>query len=219
MNAKEFFNKLSSHYLLLHLTAMAIVVVVLCVVVSFGLDIYTHHGEGIEVPDLKGVEYEKAYQKLDQLGLTIVVSDSGYVKQMPANTVLMQTPGPGQKVKQGHIIYVTINSPSSPTFALPDIVDNSSLREAEAKLMAMGFQVTPPQMVDGEKDWVYGIVCRGRRVSNGDRISIDYPLTLLVGKGNFDDMDDISYADSTYAGQQESDIDDFEAVKEPPIGN
>jgi hypothetical protein len=84
---------------------------------------------------------------------------------------------------------VTVNSPSSPTFAIPDIVDNSSFREAEAKLMAMGFRLTEPQKVVGEKDWVYGIICRGRRVSNGDRVPIDYPLTLMIGTGTYDEED------------------------------
>jgi len=208
MSIREFFLKLTRSYLMLNLLGMLVFLVVLCIGVSFGLDIYTHHGEGIEVPELKGLDYEVAHRKLDELGLTIVVSDSGYNKRQPANTVLAQTPGYGQKVKQGHVIYVTINSPSSPSFSLPDIVDNSSLREAEAKLTAMGFQLTPPEMVDGEKDWVYGIICRGRRVSNGDRISIDYPLTLMVGRGS-DDMDEMLYADSASVASQENMSDDI----------
>lgn len=218
MNAKDFFGKLFSRYLVGHLMAMAVVVVLLCVGVKFGLDEYTHHGQGIVVPDVKGMTYEKAYRQLDELGLAIVVSDSGYNKQLPADCILAQTPGSGQQVKEGHVVYVTVNSPSSPTFAIPDIVDNSSYREAEARLMAMGFRLTAPQWVDGEKDWVYGILCRGRRVSNGDRIPIDYPLTLMVGKGTFDDTDDIEYIDPAYT-PEDGDMDDFEEVKEPPTAN
>ena len=30
----------------------------LCVGVGYGLDLYTHHGEGIEVPELKGISFE-----------------------------------------------------------------------------------------------------------------------------------------------------------------
>ena len=176
----NFLRKLFGNYIVRHLMAMVLVVILLCVGIGFGLDAYTHHGEGIVVPDLKGMTYEKAYALLDEKGLAIVVNDSGYNKQLPANSVLAQTPAFGQKVKQGHIIYVTVNSPHSPTFAIPDIVDNSSLREAEARLMAMGFRLTAPQLIDGEKDWVYGILCQGRRISNGDRIPIDYPLTLMV---------------------------------------
>jgi hypothetical protein len=79
----------------------------------------------------------------------------------------------------------------------------------------MGFRLTEPQYVDGEKDWVYGILCRGHRVSNGDRISIDHPLTLMVGKGTLDDMDEMGFADE-YTTTQEGEVDEFEEVKEPP---
>ena len=209
----NFLRKLFGNYIVRHLMAMVLVVILLCIGIGFGLDAYTHHGEGIVVPDLKGMTYEKAYALLDEKGLAIVVNDSGYNKQLPANSVLAQTPAFGQKVKQGHIIYVTVNSPHSPTFAIPDIVDNSSLREAEARLMAMGFRLTAPQLIDGEKDWVYGILCQGRRISNGDRIPIDYPLTLMVGKGTFDDADSILYVELV----GESEVDEFEEVKEPSV--
>jgi beta-lactam-binding protein with PASTA domain len=209
----NFLRKLFGNYIVRHLMAMVLVVILLCIGIGFGLDAYTHHGEGIVVPDLKGMTYEKAYALLDEKGLAIVVNDSGYNKQLPANSVLAQTPAFGQKVKQGHIIYVTVNSPHSPTFAIPDIVDNSSLREAEARLMAMGFRLTTPQLIDGEKDWVYGILCQGRRISNGDRIPIDYPLTLMVGKGTFDDADSILYVEPV----GESEVDEFEEVKEPSV--
>lgn len=209
----NFLRKLFGNYIVRHLMAMVLVVILLCVGIGFGLDAYTHHGEGIVVPDLKGMTYEKANALLDEKGLAIVVNDSGYNKQLPANSVLAQTPAFGQKVKQGHIIYVTVNSPHSPTFAIPDIVDNSSLREAEARLMAMGFRLTAPQLIDGEKDWVYGILCQGRRISNGDRIPIDYPLTLMVGKGTFDDADSILYVEPV----GESEVDEFEEVKEPSV--
>ena len=209
----NFLRKLFGNYIVRHLMAMVLVVILLCIGIGFGLDAYTHHGAGIVVPDLKGMTYEKAYALLDEKGLAIVVNDSGYNKQLPANSVLAQTPAFGQKVKQGHIIYVTVNSPHSPTFAIPDIVDNSSLREAEARLMAMGFRLTAPQLIDGEKDWVYGILCQGRRISNGDRIPIDYPLTLMVGKGTFDDADSILYVEPV----GESEVDEFEEVKEPSV--
>ena len=51
----------------------------------------------------------------------------------------------------------------------------------------------------GEKDWVYGIVSRGRRVSNGDRVPIDYPLTLLVGRGVADSLDELGILEDSLA--------------------
>ena len=167
MKAKEFFGKFASGYLWGNLLAMLIVIVLLAFGVKYGLDWYTHHGEGVVVPKVEGMDYAKARSLIEDHGLNVMVSDSGYNKAMAANSILIQNPGAGTTVKMGHTVYVTVNSPSSPSFAIPDIVDNSSYREAEAKLMALGFKLTPPQEVAGEKDWVYGVLCRGRRVSAG----------------------------------------------------
>ena len=138
MNVKNIFKKALKNYVTRHLLAILLVVILLSVGTAFWLDIYTHHGENIIVPDLKGKDFDKAALALEQQGLVIMVSDSGYNKTLPADCILAQTPGSGAKVKQGHIIYVTVNSPTSPSFTIPDIVDNSSVREAEAKLTAMG---------------------------------------------------------------------------------
>ena len=215
MNAKEFFGKVASGYVWGNLLAMAVVVVLLCFGVKYGLEYYTHHGEGIMVPKVQGMTYNKARLLLEQEGLIILVTDSGYNKTLPADCILAQTPGSGTKVKEGHIVYVTVNSPQSPSFTIPDIVDNSSVREAEAKLMAMGFRLLPAQTGPGERDWVYGIVCRGRRVSNGDRIPIDYPLTLLVGGGSIGETDEYEYVDQSYSQPEEMQADEFEIVTDP----
>jgi beta-lactam-binding protein with PASTA domain len=215
MEAKEFFGKFASGFLWGNILAMVLVVVALAFGVKYGLDVYTRHGEGIEVPKVEGMVYQNARALMEERGLYLVVTDSGYNKRLPANSILVQNPGPGMKVKQGHTIYVTVNSPSSPSFAIPDLVDNSSFREAEAKLTAIGFKLTPPQQVEGEKDWVYGILCRGRRVSTGDRISIDSPLTLLVGNGHYGAEEEIDYIGSeAQPMQEEGKTDEFEEIVE-----
>ena len=216
MESKEFFGKFLSKYLWGNLLAMALTVVLICVGVKYGLDIYTHHGEGVPVPNLTGMDFNRAADLLERNGLRIVVSDSGYNKRMPAECVLAQSPGEGTNVKQGHTIYVTVNSPSSPTVAIPDIIDNSSVREATAKLTALGFKLLEPQIVIGERDWVYGIVSRGRRLNAGDRISIEQPLTLLIGRGEYDSaVSDIEVTEPEDAHFDMQETDDFEEVTMP----
>lgn len=216
MESKEFFGKFRSKYLWGNLLAMALTVVLLCVGVKYGLDIYTHHGEGVPVPNLTGMSFNSAANLLDRNELRIVVSDSGYNKKLPADCILAQSPGEGTSVKKGHTIYVTVNSPSSPTVAIPDIIDNSSVREATAKLSALGFKLLEPKVVTGEKDWVYGILCRGRRLSAGDRISIELPLTLMIGNGGYEDIGpDIQYYGSDEPEPDQNAVDDFEEVTLP----
>lgn len=217
MKAKEFFGKLTSKFLWGNIIAMIIVVIALCFGVKYGLDSYTHHGEGIPVPDLKGMKFNEASYLLEQNGLHIVVTDSGYNRRLPADCILVQSPGYGTRVKTGHSIYVTVNSPSSPSVAIPDIIDNSSAREATAKLTAMGFKLLSPKYVDGEKDWVYGVICRGRRLSTGDRVPIDYPLTLMIGDGRYADgfVDIDSGEPDGFVEDFSGDIDEFEEVSTP----
>lgn len=214
MKAKEFFGKFASLFLWGNLLAMALVVLVLGLAVKYGLDAYTHHGEGVRVPKLEGMLYANARSLIESDGLRIMVSDSGYNKRFAANSVLAQSPNAGSFVKEGHVVYVTVNSPSSPTFAIPDVVDNSSYREAEAKLTALGFKLLSPQYVSGEKDWVYGILCRGRKVSTGDYVSIESPLTLLIGSGTYELDEEIDDIEPEYKMMQSGQTDELEEAAE-----
>ena len=88
------------------------------------------------------------------------------------------------KVKRGRIVYLTINTDKEPMITIPDIVDNSSYRQAEAKLKALGFKLTAPEMIAGERDWVYGLKFKNRNISAGERIPSESTLTLQVGNGS-----------------------------------
>lgn len=218
MRSSEFFCKFKSFYLWGNLLAMAATVVLVCLGVRFGLNIYTHHGESIAIPNVKRKSFKEAEETLSRLGLKAVVSDTGYVKTIPPDCVLEQTPAAGDKVKTGRIIYLTINASKSPTITLPDVIDNSSLREAVAKLTAMGFKVGKPQFIPGEKDWVYSILVRGKHVMTGDKISIDDTVIIQAGNGMRNSSDVIDYVDPVYPGHgtsEEDDEDGFEEVTEP----
>ena len=218
MKSSDFFGKLTSKYIWLNLAAMAAVVVLLVVGVKFGIDMYTHHGEAIPVPDIKHKSFPDAKQMLAHAGLLIEVTDTGYVRTLPADCILEQSPQPGDFVKSGHVIYVIVNSANTPTITMPDIVDNSSMREAMAKLRAMGFKVGEPQFIVGEREWVYGATVNGRHVVAGDKIPVDAVVVLQVGNGSRSETDTtIDYVEPNYKNQQEDqegegDVDEFDVV-------
>ena len=222
MTSSEFINKFKSKYLWGNIGAMFLVLILLCVGVKFGIDIYTHHGEAIRVPDIRYKNIDDATRILDDAGLDIVVTDTGYVRSLPPDCILEQTPAYGEVVKSGHVIYVTINSDHSPRITIPDVIDNSSLREAMAKLTAMGFKLGTPQYVPGEEDWVYGILVKGHHVVAGDKVSVDDVLIIQVGNGRRDSSDSIDMVDPVYHGHDDviegeddggsSDEDNFEVV-------
>lgn len=212
MKVSQFFGKFLSKYLWGNLLAMMLFVVAVCFAVKYGIDVYTHHGEKITVPNVVHKSYADAEHILKSLGLEVQISDTGYVKTLPPDCILEQSVKAGSIVKSGRIVYLVINASSTPTIAIPDVIDNSSYREARAKLTAMGFRVSEPQMVPGEKDWVYGIKVRGRNVTNGQRVSVEDILTLQVGDGMIDAADSVAFADPVY--EEEEDV--FEEIVEEP---
>lgn len=220
MKPTDFFAKLTSRYLWGNLLAMAVVTAVAALGVRIGLDIYTHHGESIPIPDVRRKAYDTARQMLDNLGLEVVVSDTGYVKSLPPGCILAQSPESGVQVKSGHVVYLTVNATHSPSITLPDVVDNSSLREAMARLTAIGFRLGQPEYIPGEKDWVYGILADGRHVSAGDRIPVDATLVIQVGNGQRAAGDDVDITDAVDGSgvitDEGGDVDEFEVVSAPP---
>lgn len=141
------------------------------------------HGEAVVVPDVKGMTVGEAEMLLRNHGLVCVVSDSNYVKNKPAGSILELNPSAGQKVKEGRTIYLTINTLDVPLRLVPDVADNSSVRQAQAKILAAGFKLSENELISGEKDWVYGVKYKGRQLNMGDKVPVGATLTLLVGDG------------------------------------
>ncbi len=196
VKTSEFMRKLACKSLWMNLVAMAAVIVFLILGTELAMNIYTHHGESISVPDVRKHSYEASLKVLEDLGFEVIINDTGYVKNLPPGTILDQLPTPGTKVKSGRIIYLTVNATDSPTLIMPDIIDNCSLREAMARLTALGFKLGQTQFVPGEKDWVYGILVNGKNVSAGDRISIESKLIIQAGNGQRDAADSIYMTDT-----------------------
>lgn len=178
---KEFFSFKGNRFFWLNLIAMVVVTVGAVYGTLVGLDIYTHHGESFVVPDVKNKQWAQAEILLRDKHMQGVIIDSTYVKGLPSGIVIDQTPAGGARVKEGRTVYLTVNTSQVPLVKIPDIIDNSSMRQAAAKLKSMGFRLTEPELIAGEQDWVYGIKYIGRELQAGDQVPREALLTLCVG--------------------------------------
>ena len=70
-----------------------------------------------------------------------------------------------------------------PLQEVPDVADNSSVRQAEARLLAAGFRLTNNDSIPGEKDWVYAVKYRGNSLEIGAKVPMGAILTLVIGNG------------------------------------
>ena len=188
MTVKEFYQRITGRYLWGNLLAMLLTLVVVIVGVFVFLNFYTHHGETIAVPDLRGQRTEVAMRKLEALGMRGEVVDTGYNPRELADVILDQDLEPGYQVKVNRLIRLTVNAASPRPVTLPDIADNCSLREAKMRLEILGFRLTPIRRIRGDLDWVYAVEARGKEVRKGDKLNVYIPLTLVVGDGAEDEV-------------------------------
>lgn len=188
MTVKEFYQRITGRYLWGNLLAMLLTLVVVIVGVFVFLNFYTHHGETIAVPNLRGQRTEVAMRKLEALGMRGEVVDTGYNPRELADVILDQDLEPGYQVKVNRLIRLTVNAASPRPVTLPDIADNCSLREAKMRLEILGFRFTPIRRIRGDLDWVYAVEARGKEVRKGDKLNVNIPLTLVVGDGTEDEV-------------------------------
>lgn len=74
----------------------------------FGVVIFSLRGEEVTVPELVGKDYPASEKELAALGLKIKNRATRYSQQAP-NTILEQSPRPGETVKTGIPVFVTIS--------------------------------------------------------------------------------------------------------------
>ncbi len=179
-----------NHPILSTLLQIAIVTLLLCIGLIFWLNSYTLHGQATIVPSVKYLSVPEATQILQRNGFRCEVIDSLIIDNVEPGVVVEQTPQANAKVKEGRIIYLTINAFTPKTIILPPIIDGSA-RQAQARLENMGFDhVTIQYEPSPYKDLVLDVKCDGRKVKSGDKLPAKARITLIVGSGE-NNMDSI----------------------------
>lgn len=166
------------------------------------LDSWTGHGVYREVPDLKGMTYERAAEVLVASDLQPILSDSIFSNAVAPGQVVEQVPKAGSKVKPERAVYVTINAFSPRAVTVPNLTD-ISLRQAQSIIEGLGITDIRVVEVPSEyKDLVMSVKYNGLPISAGMRVPITASLTIEVGRG-------IEENDSTLIDTEIENADDF----------
>ena len=94
-----------------YIKTLALMVIIGCSLVAialFYLQIYTKHGESINVPSVRGLQIEEAGDILKKSDLKYEIIDSLFLTTGVPGSVVEQTPEENSKVKKGRTIYITI---------------------------------------------------------------------------------------------------------------
>jgi beta-lactam-binding protein with PASTA domain len=190
--------KSTKRIILINLAAMIAVIVAAPLLTLNWLDSYTMHGKAIEVPDICGLTLDEGAKRLSDKLLGYEIVDYKYQKDAAENEILEQRPAGLSKVKKGRKIQLTLASNKEPTMALPDVIDNCSLREAEARLRAAGFKLTEHVTIKGEKDWVYSIMAGKDTLRSGAQVALGSTLTIVIGSGNEEEAEESVIVDDSW---------------------
>ena len=157
-------------------------VVAFLIFIFYSLGFYTHHGEGMPVPKLKGLPIAKAIQLLEEQGLRYQINDSIYLIDQPPGVVVEQDPDPNTNVKANRTIYLIVTR-DAPNIKFPDIEGRTFL---EVSSILNNYQLKIGDTTyrsDVARDVILEAELGGIIIRKGQQIPKGSSIDLILGDG------------------------------------
>lgn len=179
----KFFNFLKQKKFYLHFSIAIVVSIFLLWLIISTLNLYTHHGEAISVPNYSGLSMSEIDSLPYDHHFNFIITDSIYDSRRKPGTVVMQNPLSDSKVKRKRKIYLTIIAKMPEMVHMPNLVD-LSLRQSLVTLEANGLQVNSLQYIpDFAENAVLAQVYNGDTILPDSLIQRGAKVDLILGKG------------------------------------
>lgn len=180
---KTFFNFIKSKFFLKNLVFSLVLLFVLVWGVLKWLDVYTHHGELVEVPDFTGIKMADLDAFIQDKRLKYTVIDSVYDPKGPKGVVIRQEPEKKINVKENRTIYLYVTTILPPQVTMPKLMDKS-LRQAASILETYGLKLGRARYVPDQcANCVLQQFVKGKKVEPGTQLPKGSVVDLVVGKG------------------------------------
>lgn len=171
-----------------HFILAIVVTIVLLIIASFVLKLYTQHGKEIEMPDYIGQNGNELLNERTA-DFIFVVRNTIYDKDKPEGTVVEQDPYPGEFVKKHRKVYLTLSSPVPPTVEMPQLAGDITLRQAITILEDSGLELDKVIYTQSENvNLVLEQYYKGRPIKKGTKLKQGDKITLEVG-ADINDLD------------------------------
>ncbi len=206
------------HPILVNSVLMALALVALGYIALLFIDVFTSHGQQVQVPDVRNLPLEKAIEILDDAGLRWEISDSTtFYENYKPGTVIDQDPKAKSYIKKIRIIYLNVNASHAPIIPLPKLVDLPG-RQGVAMLKAMGFKHVTLDSIPSEMDGlILQVTVDGHNVAPSTPVSVNSQIKISVGDGSIvdinpeqvldpalmDSIDEANYKDAQETYEQE----------------
>ncbi len=179
----SFFKFLLSKTFLINLVIAIIVTTSLYFILIYSLNSYTHHGEGVIVPDFTNLTYKDAKELAQQSHLKVLISDTTYSQETARGLIAAQIPTMESIIKSERTIYLTINSLNAEMVNMPNFV-GASLRQALVDAEIYGLKIGEisykPNLA---KNYVLEQKINGKMISEGTQVEKGSFIDLTLGMG------------------------------------
>ena len=177
------------HPILVNSALMVMALVALGYIALLFIDVFTSHGQQVQVPDVRNMPLEKAIEILEDAGLRWEISDSTtFYENYKPGAVIDQDPKAKSYIKKIRIIYLNVNAMHAPIIPLPKLVDLPG-RQGMATLKAMGFKHVAMDSVASEMDGlILQVTVDGHNVAPGTGVSVNSQIKIIVGDGSIVDL-------------------------------
>ena len=177
------------HPVLVNSALMVLALLALGYIGLLFIDVFTSHGQQVQVPDVRNLPLEKAIDILEDAGLRWEISDSTtFYENYKPGTVLDQDPKAKSYIKKIRIIYLNVNASHAPIIPLPKLIDLPG-RQGAATLKAMGFKHVTVDSVPSEMGGlILQVTVDGHNVEPGKPVSVNSQIKITVGDGSIVDI-------------------------------
>jgi beta-lactam-binding protein with PASTA domain len=155
------------NYLLIVVSFFAVLLLMDKVVMPF----YVGSVKSIEMPNLIGKKFDEARKIIDSLNLKLESVTEKHDARFPVGYVILQSPRPGMKIKEGRRVYLVVSS-GEQKIEVPNLV-GKSVREAKLILEKSGLKL-------GELSYDFS-----DEIPEGAIISQSIPEKSKVSSGTF----------------------------------
>jgi len=179
-----FFSFLAKKKFYIHFgISIGITILIFLAIFQF-LKIFTEHGDEYTVPDFYGMTIEEIYEWDEEELFDFVIIDSLYDARNKKETVVLQHPLPGSKVKEDRKIYFTIVAKMPEKVEMPALID-LSLRQAINLLHAKGLKVNKLEYVsDFAENAVLEQLYQDELIEPGTILEKGSGIDLVLGLGD-----------------------------------
>lgn len=173
---------LTSRQFVKHLIVAVLLIIIVLVLTMQFLKIYTRHGQSTAVPNYSGLTVSQLDELTRENNLKYEIIDSVFVTDALPGTVVDQEPEAGFKVKENHLVYLTINSIQPEKVILPKLTD-ISFRQVQVLAENCGIEIGNISYEPSEyNDLVLRIEQDSVEVFPGDFVLKGSKIDLIVGR-------------------------------------